>query len=67
MQIMGLVIGSIPLLKDLLVGDTAILRPIQDSIVLLGYVYVLAVLINLVFKSEEKSKKEKENNLTMQC
>jgi hypothetical protein len=57
MQIMGLVIGSIPLLKDLLVGDTAILRPIQDSIVLLGYVYVLAVLINLVFKSEEKSKK----------
>ncbi|KAJ4746613.1 Auxin Efflux Carrier family protein [Rhynchospora pubera] len=44
---LGLVIGTIPWLKVLLVGDTAILRPIQDSIVLLGNAAIPSVTLIL--------------------
>ncbi|KAJ3706840.1 hypothetical protein LUZ61_010545 [Rhynchospora tenuis] len=45
--ILGLVIGTIPWLKVLLVGDTAILRPVQDSIVLLGNAAIPSVTLIL--------------------
>lgn len=37
-QILGFVFGAISWLKDLVIGDNAPLRVIQDSVKLLGYV-----------------------------
>lgn len=53
MQVLGLVTGAVPWLKQLLVGEAAILGPIQDSIVLLGYAY-LFFIIKKIYKSSEK-------------
>ena len=38
-QIVGLVFGATPWLKNLVIGDNAPLRVIQDSVTLLGYVF----------------------------
>lgn len=54
MQVLGLVTGAVPWLKQLLVGEAAILGPIQDSIVLLGYVYPSFFIIKKIYKSSEK-------------
>ena len=43
-QIIGLMIGVIPLLKSGLVGDNAPLRVIEDSVSMLGYVGFSVIL-----------------------
>lgn len=44
-QISGFIVGAVPWLKNLLIGDDAPFRVIQDSITLLGYNFSHSFLV----------------------